>query len=196
MSETDPRRARSRALLLESISERLDAGVAPSITEITVAAGVSRPTFYQHFGDLATAYAAAAVERMNGQFELVRVPRNPEDADEAFLLQTLTQLLTHQLGHREFYTTVIQTGADALSESVVAFLADRLMTASPFAARLHPDDEATRDQVTALAAGVVWLIHRWIEEPDPRPAPAMARRVLEVITSFFDAAPARALTTH
>ncbi len=196
MAENDPRRARSRTVLLEATSAHLDAGTAPSITEITTSAGVSRPTFYQHFGDLAAAYAAAAVERMNGQFALIRVPENSADADEAFLLDTLTQLLSHQLHHRNFYTTVIQTGADAFSESVVAFLANRLATASPFASQLRHDDETARDQATALAAGVVWLIHRWLEETDPRPAPAMARRVLGVITSFFNAAPAPTLTTH
>lgn len=196
MGEEDPRWTRSRTLLLEAISGYLDAGFTPSITEITTSAGVSRPTFYQHFGDLATAYTAAAVERMNEQFALVRVPAEPGDADESFLLETLTQLLSHQLEHREFYLTVIQTGTDTLTESLVAFLATRLTMDSPFATQFSQDDDAVRDRVTALAAGVVWLAHRWLEELEPRPAPAMARRVLDVITSSFDATSTPALTSH
>lgn len=189
MITEDPRWTRSRASLLEAISGYLDTGVAPSITEITTRAGVSRPTFYQHFRDLPTAYAAAAVERVQGQFARVSVPSDPEITDEAFLLETLTQLLSHQLSHRDFYTTAIRAGGDALPETLVSFLTIRLTTASPFAAHLHTEDEASHDRVTALAAGIVWLIQHWLMEPEPRPAPLMAHRVLDVITTFLGAAP-------
>lgn len=188
MNEEDPRWARSRALLLEAISGYLDKGVTPSITDITVRAGVSRPTFYQHFGDLPTAYASAAVERIEREFSRIPAPPVAEDISEDLLLATLTQLFTHQLAHRDFYTTAIRSGGDALSESLVDFLRTRLTTASPFAARLDADDASTYDQVTALAAGVVWLIQHWLVEPEPRPAEFMARRVLEVILAFLNTA--------
>lgn len=185
MAEADPRWVRSRQMLLDAIFTYLDSGTAPSITEITTAAGVSRPTFYQHFGDLPTAYANAAVERISSQFTLIEVPATAAALEEKFLLDTLTHLLSHQLEHRAFYLKVASTGDAPLSKGLVSFLTERLITASPFASQFNRESAASIDRATALAAGVVWLIHRWLEETSPEPADVMAHRILEVLRSFL-----------
>src|SRR6478752_2791242 len=61
----DPRAARSRAALLDAARQLVDARAIGSIaiTDVCTLAGVSRPTFYQHFGDIAADRLLAFVER-------------------------------------------------------------------------------------------------------------------------------------
>src|SRR5699024_12612624 len=72
---SNPRAERSKAALVEAMTDALDAyepGDSLSIAEISRAAGVSRPTLYQHFGDLPNLMRAAAMVRLVALFESVR----------------------------------------------------------------------------------------------------------------------------
>lgn len=190
----DPRRTRSRAALIASITELMDAGATPSITEIVARAGVSRPTFYQHFGDLPTAFSAAALERLESQFALIAVPADGS-VDEKFTTRAVSGLLEHLRHHRDFYRAVL---ADAtkrgFTDSTVAFLADRIIYESPFGAALRADaDEYTTDRITTLAAGLMWLITQWLyEEPTvAQTVDRMTARIIAVLAFFTDPSTSR-----
>src|SRR5699024_11998656 len=75
--EVNPRAERSRAAVIEAMTRALDAhelGSVLSVAEISRAAGVSRPTWYQHFGDLPNLMRAAAMVRLVALFDSVPEP--------------------------------------------------------------------------------------------------------------------------
>ncbi|BDV32372.1 TetR/AcrR family transcriptional regulator [Microbacterium terricola] len=193
MEREDPRWTRSRAALIAAVTTLLDEGRAPSITDIVATAGVSRPTFYQHFGDVPTACGAAGLERLRSQFESIPGPVDSGQGEDE-VIATMTRLLEHLLAHRVFYCAVLnEAGERALTEGIVAFLVDRIVHVSPFGARLRArPGPHTSDRVTALAAGLVWLIIGWLTRDEPEPAAQMAARVIAVISFFTGASDASA----
>ncbi|MDU6928100.1 MAG: TetR family transcriptional regulator, partial [Dermabacter sp.] len=60
----DPRAQKSRESLIRVMVDALDENPQPpSVSELVRRAGASRPTFYQHFGDIPTLMHAAAMAR-------------------------------------------------------------------------------------------------------------------------------------
>lgn len=168
---TDPRLTRSRELLLGAITTSLDrpGDEQPSITELCTAAGVSRPTFYQHFGDVASLVEAAAVDRMHALFDAAP-PVAPDDEWERAVPRVVESLLDGLLVHDHFYRRVLSGGtARSVQESVVAFLAQRLLTFSPLAAQDPGGDHARVERFAVfLAAGTTWLVVGWLLDGDDR----------------------------
>src|SRR5690625_848913 len=70
----NPRAERSRAALIDAMTsalETLEPGTVLSVAEIARTAGVSRPTLYEHFGDLPNLMRDAAMMRLVALFETV-----------------------------------------------------------------------------------------------------------------------------
>lgn len=169
---TDPRPIRSRELLLSAITTALDrpGDEQPSITELCAEAGVSRPTFYQHFGDVPSLIEAAAVERMHALFGAV-APVSAHADWEGAVPHVVRGLLEGLLVHADFSRRVLSGGtARAVQESVVAFLAQRLLTFSPLAERAPGGGDHARVERFAvfLAAGTTWLVVGWLLDGEAR----------------------------
>lgn len=183
---TDPRPTRSRELLLTAITAVLDrpGDDQPSITDLCAAAGVSRPTFYQHFGDVPGLVEAAAVDRMHALFDSVSPVASEEW--EGAVPRVVRALLDGLLVHADFYRRVLSGGtARAVQESVVAFLAQRLLSFSPLAAR-DPDGDHARVErfATFLAAGTTWLVVGWLLDGDARrPVAAASADIAELLVT-------------
>jgi AcrR family transcriptional regulator len=194
----DPRWTRSRAALVEAIIALVDAGESPTITEVVHRAGVSRPTFYQHFGDLSTGLSTAALERVESQFADVESPATI-DVDIDFTRRTITALLTHLHDHHVFYRAVLSdSSARRFTGSVVEFVANRILTVSPL--RVRADEETTvltEDRVSVMAAGLVWLITQWLKRTSDgaESVAAMTDRLVAVMESFGTASASPATDT-
>ncbi|MCP2030610.1 AcrR family transcriptional regulator [Okibacterium sp. HSC-33S16] len=189
MTGEDPRWTRSRAALIAAVTSLIDAGESPTITDVVHRAGVSRPTFYQHFGDLPTALSAAALARVESQFVDVASPAGV-GVDINLTRKTITALLRHLHDHRVFYRAVLSdSSARRFTESVVEFVANRILTVSPL--RMKRGEETTvltADRVAVMAAGLVWLITQWLKRSDggvgADPISVMADRLVAVMESF------------
>ncbi|SMH43685.1 DNA-binding transcriptional regulator, AcrR family [Rathayibacter oskolensis] len=185
---TDPRLTRSRELLVAAITAALDrpGDVQPSITELCAEAGVSRPTFYQHFGDVPSLIESAAVDRMHALFAGV-VPVASEEEWEPAVPRVVDALLGGLLVHADFYRRVLSGGtARAVQESVVAFLAQRLLAFSPLADREPGAGDHARVErfATFLAAGTTWLVVGWLLDGDSRrPAADAAADIAELLVT-------------
>ena len=188
MNEPDPRWMRSRQTLIAAVTNLLDAGVTPTITDVVEAAAVSRPTFYQHFGDLPTAFREAGLARVRRHFDAVDAASDRGDVsrDTAFAHATMTGLLTHLRDHLDFYRFVLAAAGDRLlTIAVTDYIAERIIRFSPFGApyRDRPE-QTTADQVEALSAGIFHLIVSWLNRPTPEPPADMADRLIAVMAAF------------
>ncbi len=181
----DPRRVRSREVLMRAIAEYLEQGIAPSVTDIVTRAGVSRPTFYQHFGDLQTAYAETGLARIQDELDCIPTPDNDRAGDEQ-VEPTWMALTTHLYTHHTFYRTALrEAGSRRLSERVIAFVAERIIRFSPLGAPyrdLAPGE--VPDHILVLAAGLFALVGRWLDGDDPTPPAQMTQRIVAVFQSF------------
>jgi len=164
---SDPRLARTRAAILDAATDAMEAGPLDEITisALVERAGVSRPSFYQHFGDLPTVFRDAAFLRLQDRFERIRPPVF-ESVDEwaAFLRATVDDLLTHLHEHAVFYHRALHgPSGRELSALAVGYLSTRILEHSPLGTRI-PRDAALRpeDRVAAIAAGTVWIITDWL----------------------------------
>ena len=154
----DPRAQRSRAALLEAACELVDERDvgALTITDVCTLAGVSRPTFYQHFGDIPTLAQAAAVERLEQVFEETAAVQTP--AEPAVMLEAGVRRLMQGLAeHAPFYRRVLEeTSMLAVQPLVIDFVADRLVAFVERSGAANPD--RIRSRVRLLAAGAAWLV--------------------------------------
>ncbi|MCJ1686864.1 TetR/AcrR family transcriptional regulator [Rathayibacter sp. VKM Ac-2927] len=182
----DPRLARSREQLIAAITVALDhpGDEQPSITDLCSAARVSRPTFYQHFGDVPSLVEAAALERMHALFAAV-VPPSPQDDWETAVPRVVRGLLSGLLEHADFYRRALSGGtARSVQESVVAFLAQRLLAFSPLAAQEAGDRARVERFAVFLAAGTVWLVVGWLlDGDDRRPVAAASAEIAELLVT-------------
>lgn len=189
LTREDPRWTRSRATLIDAVTALVDAGQSPTITDVVSRAGVSRPTFYQHFGDLSTALSSAALERVEAQFAVI--PPTFDSVDLESTRTTVTALLTHLQEHRAFYRAVLSdSSAREFTGSVVEFVASRIVAVSPL--RADPAEKVTvlmADRTTVLAAGFVWLLTEWLTrtDEDAESVDEMAHRLVAVMAFFASA---------
>ena len=188
MIDIDPRAIRSRAALVDAMIGALDEGASPaaiSITDIVRLAGVSRPTFYQHFGSMSSLVHAAALHRLQQAFELV--PQPAADAEwESFSNESMTILLGHLAQHSAFYLAVLHdTGVMPVSD-IIDMLADRFLDIAPFSPAIRADAEAARERAEFLAAGITWSVVQWLEA-GAHDIPASAQRFSAILISSVPA---------
>lgn len=186
----DPRFQRSLKALLDAVSELLDREPLQdlSITRIVEAAGVTRPTFYQHFADLPDAARRAGLARLADAFPIPQPAAQAEMATAEMRGQIerhTLPVLTHLRAHRDFYVRVLEGGGNvAFFEEIVAFVAQRMLPeAFEIAAR---KGLAARDDLMAvLAGGIMWLVVRWLRgEVDGDPE-AMMRRISGIAATMI-----------
>jgi AcrR family transcriptional regulator len=176
---SNPRVTRSRETLIEATLSLLDgrAGQLPSVTEVCEKAGVSRPTFYQHFGDLSTLVAEAVAQRLNTVFTAV-VPPPGEYAETKTVMRALLELI---MKDRDFYRGVLEgPAALAVQRHLASYFAERLVTFSPFAGQLR---EVPSERVIFLAAGTTQLVVHHLFDTNPAASiDVTAARVADTLT--------------
>lgn len=126
----DPRAQKSRESLIRVMVDALDENPQPpSVSELVRRAGASRPTFYQHFGDIPTLMHAAAMARLEGAFTVLpqQASDNPENWTR-FAAESFTALFTHLSENRAFYLAVLDGPSGRAAESeLTRFLAGRML---------------------------------------------------------------------
>lgn len=161
----DPRPARSRAALIEAATEALstsDPGNL-SITLLVKAAGVSRPTFYQHFSDLHELVHAAALTKLSAAFDSL-LPADPAASLAVFTSEVSTNLLKQLQADAAFYRRGLAfSGNSSLVAELIGFLSHRFLSrpavAEGFTAKTP---NLTSDYAQFVAAGVAWMAVRWL----------------------------------
>lgn len=165
MTDRDPRAERSQTALIDAMITAIDEGTplaTISITDIVRRAGVSRPTFYQHYGALPALVHAAAVHRLGAAF--ARVPEAaPGTAWDEFSYASMTMLLGHLAEHERFYLEVLRSGGLIPVADIIDMLAARFLTVAPFAPAVRADPDLARERAEFLASGVTWSVVRWLE---------------------------------
>lgn len=160
----DPRAARTRDALIAAALELLATRevVDISITEVVQLAGVSRPSLYQHFGDVPALVSAAAVQNLQHSFSCADADLG-EHSDPDFVRGIIGMLVDELFAHRTIYQRVLHGPSSyATFEAAVELVAER-MRGRLVGARLDlREPEAGEDRLTALAAGATWLIVRWL----------------------------------
>jgi AcrR family transcriptional regulator len=165
----DPRAARSKRALIAAGTELLDEQDLDqlSITQVVATAGVTRPTFYQHFGDLAELARAAAVARLDAEFAR-HEPSSPVSGDWLTRVEPVVrELLEHLAAHRAFYRRVLHGPRSGTAvNAAVDLVARRILERSPLLQSVADrDSEEIRDSVVIVSGGIVWLLSGWLGTP-------------------------------
>lgn len=173
----DPRSRRSRQALIDamtSILRETPLATSPSITDVVRRAAVSRPTFYQHFGDLTALTRAAALARLQAAF--ARIPATAlGETWTVFARSTFRVLLAELAADAHFYGHALGGQAQpALVDEVVGFLAAHLLEQSPLGPiiRRHVDGATAEEHARFLAAGSAWHVTRWLRSHADDPGTA------------------------
>jgi AcrR family transcriptional regulator len=195
MTLPDPRLARTRQALIAAATAALDDRDPElvSITDLVAAAGVSRPSFYQHFGDLPTLVHAAALGRVREAFETIATPDNFGDSWTSFTQHTVRELISHFADHAAFYLRAVSgPGGHHFAASVIRFLSERLRTVSPLAPVIS-GSLLPRELADFLAAGVFWTITSWLgtDTTERASVDEMTRRVGVLLLSSTGSSPDR-----
>lgn len=184
---SDPRSTRTRDALIGAITAALDDGGAdlPTITELCSAAGVSRPTFYQHFGDIPSLVSEAALAQVESLF--ADVSYDPAvDGWQGVLRDTVGSLLRGLTLRRTFFRRVLAgSTAHVAQEKVIDYLTGRLLTHSPLSEAQTPGAGGrARQTATFLAAGTTWLLTSWIlEDASPDSVDDMATQIAALLSA-------------
>lgn len=187
----DPRFLRSLKALHVALLELVDAQPVEeiSITALVQAAGVTRPTFYQHFADIPDAARRVALARLDAAFPV------PEPFPEQFeisaqsifrhVAEEALPVIEHLHEHRAFYLRVLDgAGNAAFFDEIVSFLAGRFL---PDAFEIAARRQGARkdDLMTVMAGGAMWLMVRWLRDDKPaETAEEMVQRIATVAATM------------
>jgi AcrR family transcriptional regulator len=185
MSKTlreNPIATRSRAALLDAARELLEQRPASeiSIKDVVDRAGMSRPTFYQHFTDLGALFASAGLARLEESFAGLSSPDGTRKASEASLTALFGELITRMAEHAHLYARIHESqGGPAFHAAAVSAAAAWLRQQPQLRHLANAEDAAWE----FLAAGVVWTVTRYLAasclDPDTeRPERDLARILL------------------
>lgn len=177
---TDPRARRSLEALSGALCDLLEAAPLDtvSITKLVETAGVTRPTFYQHFSDVPDAARRVALARLQAAFPAPVVVEAAAGPERLFVQvrEAALPVLEHLTEHRIFYLHVLEgAGNVRLLEEVVGFLVGRIVQENAVSSSQGGIGEDLR---TVLAGGVMWLVIRWLRQgASQTPSVHMADRI-------------------
>ncbi|GAB4097134.1 hypothetical protein GCM10028787_26090 [Brachybacterium horti] len=165
---------RLREATLRLLDERSPESI--TVTDIVTEAGVTRPTFYAAFGDLPTAFADAALSRLEEAFAgMTLTPAVPEAERSAAMEAAFLGILRRLEPHADFFARALRgPGGIEVHVRAVDFLATRLRESSPLSPDLARGPLSPGTASTSLAAGVVWTILVHLGEEDRRPVTELA----------------------
>jgi AcrR family transcriptional regulator len=176
---------RSRSRLLDATIQLLDARDAASVTvtDVVTTAGVTRPTFYAAFDALPTAFADAALSRLEHAFEGMTLDTDiPEEERAPAMEAAFLSILSRLQEHTPFFRRVLRSpGGSQVHERIVSFLAERLREDSPVSPTLARGPLPVEVASSALAAGVTWTILTWLDDESRLTIDALAEQLRDFI---------------
>jgi AcrR family transcriptional regulator len=201
---SDPRAVRSRAALLAVAAELLDDPDAgdPSVTQVAARAGVSRPTFYQHFEDVPSLVAEALRVQLDAVFARTDAAYGHLPGLD-FMRCTTAALVANMHEHRRGFRRVLHgAGLYAVLAAAVDYVTVRMREHVLGEHLASGETQIDDDRLTTLASGTIWLLLRWIDtDPDdlgtdtPEETAARLTRLLLALTGFEDAPAAHAVVS-
>lgn len=179
----DPRFQRSFKALIDAVVAELDRGPLSDlpITRVVESAGVTRPTFYQHFADVPDAARRAALSRLSAAFPMPEPLRQPEELQPQAIRERIERqaepILTHLFEHKDFYLRVLDGAANmTFFEEIVSFVAMRLLP-EIFEPAARRGTVAQQDLTLVMASGITLLIIRWLRDETNSAPRSMAHRL-------------------
>lgn len=187
--QMDARQERSRDALIAAIIPLIAAGPLAdiSITALVKAAGVTRPTFYNHFPDIPATARAAAFARLDRVFPVpAPVPPGHEPTRAEIhdrILREAVPLLEHLTAERPFYVRVMEeAGTAGFFEELIEFTAARIL---PDEMRsLSPTPEGVALTTRFFAAGLTWMAIGWLRRQAGHDPQGMAQALAALVTSL------------
>ncbi|RKW70044.1 TetR/AcrR family transcriptional regulator [Galactobacter caseinivorans] len=185
----DPRAIRSREALLNAATVLLHQHHAASITATDVVreAQVSRPTLYQHFGDLTSLFIAATEARLRTLFTATLQPVDDDyEAGRASIIELLEQLRAES---EFFFHATRGSSGFAVLQALALVLAERLESHSPVRAILDLEDTPPH-LAEFLAHGTVGLVARWLDSDftGENSVEAMTAQIVSLLAFQLDSA--------
>lgn len=198
-SPTPSPRARILAAVVDLLRAQDPAQV--SITAVVRQAGTTRPTFYRQVGDLPTAFAEAAVTRIDAAFTAAGVgplgivsgtsrasvvspaaqTQHPHDVvaeDLPAMERMITDIIEDLAPDADFFRRVLLGhGGHQVQLGVIEAVAEELRIASPLAPALAQGPLPPAFTAKTLAAGASWAMLDWFADDHRPPAAAIAHRL-------------------
>lgn len=183
----DARLERSRSAILQTVTEMLDEAPLSglSITQVATRAAVTRPTFYQHFHDLASAARAAAFARLESAL--------PTSSDEDDILQgealrahveaEALDIFKFLAQHKAFFARVMEEAGNAsFFDDLVSLTGTRLVPQHLAPLEAGPGYGQTVNRF--FAGGLSWLAVNWIRTEPTEPPTEIAARIAQLVSTL------------
>lgn len=182
----DPRAAKSRTALLDAIDALIETGINPdkiSVTDLASRAGVTRPTFYQHFQTITDLVGASALRRLETMFATIS---SEDELKQNATEEAIRALLSYLCDDATYCITVSNSSAaQHLLNTLVDYIANRLYSISPVGASIKAlEGIGTWKYCQFLAAGTIWQVQEWLLT-EPSPAAAQETYVKQISTSLL-----------
>lgn len=178
--------AGSRQKMIEAATALLDDGGDLTVASVTRAAEVTRPTYYQHFEDMAALIQEAALQRIS---LVLGEPRGLR-ANEPSLREHVRRILAELHNHTRFYLRAVHgPGCFGLLQAVIDFVTRYLLSVDDVRGIIERSAGRENDaRAHFIAAGAVWFVVDWLarEEEDTNPHEGLditARQIITLIAS-------------
>lgn len=154
-----------------------------TITDIVKRAGVTRPTFYQYFGDLPSVFSAAAMQRLQPSIDSCKFSSVPVGDRLAFFGEFLLQITRTLAYYRTFYRRIIDCPAGlTVFEQIREVFSQRLRNESPLASRLNHSELSADVTCRAVAAGALSIAIDWIQQSEHGTPEGIAEEIRIFVT--------------